>query len=101
MQVNAIFSTVTITSSEMSALRSHAYVVLMQEIALIAFFAETFEPMLANEDIARMRNGVLVGTILAERAEALAEGFAIGSFGRDAEAIFFLQEVREAKLRER
>ncbi len=65
MQVVTIISTDTVAAAiVVCAFSSRAYVILVQIIALVALFAETFEPVLADE-VVIVVVAVLVGTKIA------------------------------------
>ena len=65
MQVVTIFSTDTVaTAVVVCALCSGAYIVFVKIIALVALFAETFKPVLADEVVVVMV-AVFVGTKVA------------------------------------
>lgn len=69
----------------------------MQVIALIAFFAEAFQPVLADEVVVVMI-AVFVGTKVAQRAEALAIRLADWSVGIETEAVFAFEEIGEGEI---
>lgn len=97
MQVIAIVAAAAVAPGEVGALGAGADVVLVQEVALVAFFAEALEPVLAHEVVRAVRDGVFVWAEGAERAVAFAEGFAVGLAGGDAEAVFFSEEGGEGE----
>lgn len=79
------------------ALRPRAYVVFVQVVALVALFAETFEPVLADEVVVVLV-AVAVGTLVPQRTESLAVGLTDWSVGVEAEAVFASQEVGEGEF---
>ena len=79
------------------AFRPGADVVLVQVVALFALFAETFEPVLADEVVVVVV-AVFVGAEVAEGAEALAVRLADWSIRVEAEAVFAFEEVGEGEV---
>lgn len=69
----------------------------MQVVALVAFFAETFEPVLADEVVVVVV-AVFVGTEVAQGAEALAIRLADWAVGVETEAVFAFEEVGEGEV---
>lgn len=74
-----------------------ADVVLVQVVALVALFAEAFEPVLADEVVVVMV-AVFVGAEVAEGAETLTVRLAGWSVWVEAEAVFAFEEVGEGKV---
>ena len=72
------------------------HVVLVQKLAHVAPLAEALEPVLAH--ISDARALVFVWAGVAEWAVAFLEGFAERTVGRDAEAVFTLEEVGEGEV---
>ena len=79
------------------AFRPGADVVLVQVVALVALFAEAFEPVLADEVVVVVV-AVFVGAEVAEGAEALAVRLANWSIGVEAEAVFAFEKVGEGEV---
>ena len=76
---------------------SGPYVVFVQVIALVALLAEAFQPVLADEVVVVVV-AVLVGTVIAQRAEALAVRLTYWSVGVETEAVFAFEEVGEGEV---
>lgn len=81
MQVIAVFAlgAVTRSADPLPAVGAGAQVPLVQEVAGVALLAEALEPVLADEVVGAVREGVLVRAGGAQRAVAGAVGGAVGS----------------------
>ena len=79
------------------AFRPGADVVLVKVVALVALFAETLEPVLADEVVVVVV-AVFVGAEVAEGAEALAVRLADWSVRVEAEAVFAYEDGGEGDV---
>ena len=73
-------------------------IIFVKEFALIALFAETAQPVLADETVERVVDLVFVRAVLAQRTMSLAEGLAYGAIGVEAEPVFSFEEVGEGEV---
>jgi hypothetical protein len=85
-------------SFEVHTLGHVAQVILVQEFAVFTLLAQAAHPVLAHGAVEAGARLVAVGTVGAERAVALLEGFAERPAGVQAEAELALEEVGEAKV---
>jgi hypothetical protein len=100
MQVQTLVAILAIAiAREKVALGHLAQVVLVQELAVLAFFAEAAQPVLAYEIIVVGGRGVFVGTGRAEGAVPLRVCFAERSRGRDAVPVGAQEEGAEGEGR--
>lgn len=70
----------------------------MKELALIALFAQTTQPVLADEAVEGMVYLMFVGAVVAQWAMAFAEGLAYGTVGVEAESVFLSEEVGKGEI---
>ena len=98
MQVVAILAADAVaTAVVVCAFRPCADVVFVQVVALVALFAEPFQPVLADEVVVVVV-AVFVGAEVTQRAEALAVCLADRSVGIETEAVFAFEEVGEGEI---
>lgn len=69
----------------------------MQVVTLVAFLAETFQPMLADEIVIVMV-AVFIRTKISQRAKTLAVCLTGWPVGIETEAVFSFEEVGESEL---
>lgn len=70
----------------------------MQKFALIPFFAQSPQPVFADQIVEGMCHAVLVWTGIAEGTMPFSEGLAEGPVGIKAEAILPLEKVGESEV---
>ena len=70
----------------------------MQKLALIAFFAQSSQPVFADEVVEGVGCLMLVRTSVTQRAVSFAESLAIWTAGIKAETVFASEEVGEGEV---
>ena len=73
-------------------------IVFMEELALIAFLAETTQPMFADQAVEGVRHLVFVGAVVAQGAVPFAECFAYRTARVKTEPVFPFEEVGEGEV---
>ena len=95
MYIVTIFPSDTVPATiETGTFGSSPDIEFVQVVAVVALFAEAFEPVLADE-VVEVCDAVLVGAGVAEWAVAFAEGFADGARGIETDGVWGLEEGRE------
>lgn len=69
----------------------------MKEFALIALFAESAQPVLADETVEGVVYLVFVWAVLAQWAVSFAESLAYGAIRVEPEPVFSFEEVGEGE----
>lgn len=70
----------------------------MKEFALIALFAETAQPVLADETVERVVDLVFVRAVLAQGTMSFAESLTYGTTRVETEPVFAFEEVGEGEV---
>ena len=70
----------------------------MQELALVSFFAQSPQPVFADEVVEGMCDAVLVRAGVPKRTVPFSEGLAEGSVRVKAKAILPLEKLGEAEV---
>lgn len=79
-------------------MRGRLQIVFVKEFALIALFAETAQPVFADETVEGVVYLVFVWAVLAQWTVSFAESLAHGAIRVEPEPVFSFEEVGEGEV---